>query len=194
LRLLLILDNLSLELLFSVDSLLDLIKQALSFGSTWVKCVWSRLWLLLLRRLSLWLLLLWHKLWLLLLTSRLLLSKLILGSSWLTLEAVEGRSGGRRCPNSRSWSLLAAEPPIVPAGLVDPAYVDVAGEARHSLPVPGVGDDLGHAAVAGGVPAEDGLGGPVPLATDGAWAAVTAVPGLPQVPLTCGVGVPGPVD
>ena len=111
------------------------------------------------------------------------MSKLILGSSRLTLEAVEGRSGGRRCPNSRSWSLLAAEPPIVPAGLVDPADVDVAGEARHSLPVPGVGDDLGHAAVAGGVPAEDGLGGPVPLATDGAWAAVTAVPGLPQVPL-----------
>ena len=111
------------------------------------------------------------------------MSELILRSSWLTLEAVEGRSGGRRWLNSRRRSLLASEPPIIAAGLVDAADVDVAGEARHSLPVPGVGDDLGHAAVAGGVPAQDGLGCPVPLAADGAGAAVTPVPGLPQVPL-----------
>merc|ERR1719360_206700 len=129
-----------------------------------------------------------------LLTSGLLLSKLILRSSRLTLEAVEGRSGGRRWLNSRRKSLLASEPSIIAAGLVDAADVDVAGEARHGLPVPGVGDDLGHAAVAGGVPAEDGLGRPVPLVADGAGAAVTPVPGLPQVSLTCGVGVPGPVN
>ena len=66
LRLLLILDNLSLERLFPVDSLLDLIKETLGLGAAWVKCVGSWLWLLLLRRLSLlhlWLLLLLrHKL------------------------------------------------------------------------------------------------------------------------------------
>ena len=112
-----------------------------------------------------------------------MLRELILRSSWLALEAVEGRSGGRRCPNSRRRSLLASESPIVTAWLVDAADVDVAGEARHRLPVAGVGDDLGHAAVAGGVPAEDGLGRPVPLAADGAGAAVTAIPGLPQVSL-----------
>ena len=65
LRLLLILDNLSLERLFPVDSLLDLIKETLGLGAAWVKCVGSWLWLLL-RRLSLlhlWLLLLLrHKL------------------------------------------------------------------------------------------------------------------------------------
>ena len=116
-------------------------------------------------------------------TSWLLLSKLILRSSWLTLEAVEGRSGGRRCSNSRRRSLLTSESPIITAWLVDAADVDVAGEARHRLPVAGVGDDLGHAAVAGGVPAEDGLGRPVPLAADGAGASVTSVPCLPQVPL-----------
>jgi len=66
LRLVLILDNLSLERLFPVDSLLDLIKETLGLGAAWVKCVGSWLWLLLLRRLSLlhlWLLLLLrHKL------------------------------------------------------------------------------------------------------------------------------------
>ena len=175
-----VLDNLCLELLFPVYSFLDLIKEALSLGSTWVECVGSRLWLLLLWRLSLLWLLLRHKLGLLLLTCRLLLS----WSSWLTLEAVKGRSGGRRCPNSGSRSLLAAKPPIIAAGLlVDPADVDVAGEAGHSLPVPGVGDDLGHPAVTGGVPAQDGLSCPVPLASNGAWTAVTPIPGLPQVPL-----------
>lgn len=190
LRLLLVLDNLCLELLFSVYSFLDLIKEALSLGSTWVECVGSRLWLLLLWRLSLLWLLLRHKLWLLL-TCRLLLSR----SSWLTLEAVKGRSGGRRCPNSGSRSLLAAKPPIIAAGLlVDPADVDVAGEAGHSLPVPGVGDDLGHPAVTGGVPAQDGLSCPVPLASKGAWTTVTPIPGLPQVPLTSGVGVPGSIN
>jgi len=190
LRLLLVLDNLCLELLFSVYSFLDLIKEALSLGSTWVECVGSRLWLLLLWRLSLLWLLLRHKLGLLL-TCRLLLSR----SSWLTLEAVKGRSGGRRCPNSGSRSLLAAKPPIIAAGLlVDPSDVDVAGKAGHSLPVPGVGDDLGHPAVAGGVPAQDGLSCPVPLASNGAWTAVTPIPGLPQVPLTSGVGVPGSIN
>jgi len=192
LRLLLVLDNLCLELLFSVYSFLDLIKEALSLGSTWVECVGSRLWLLLLLlwRLSLLWLLLRHKLWLLL-TCLLLLSR----SSWLTLEAVKGRSGGRRCPNSGSRSLLAAKPPIIAAGLlVDPADVDVAGEAGHSLPVPGVGDDLGHPAVTGSVPAQDGLSCPVPFASKGAWTAVTPIPGLPQVPLTSGVGVPGSIN
>lgn len=64
LRLLLILDNLSLELLFPVDSLLDLIKETLGLGAAGVKCVGSWLWLLLWRlsRLHLWLLLLRHKL------------------------------------------------------------------------------------------------------------------------------------
>lgn len=190
LRLLLVLDNLCLKLLFSVYSFLDLIKEALSLGSTWVECVGSRLWLLLLWRLSLLWLLLRHKLRLLL-TCRLLLN----WSSWLTLEAVKGRSGGRRCPNSGSRSLLAAKPPIIAAGLlVDPADVDVAGEAGHSLPVPGVGDDLGHPAVTGGVSAQDGLSCPVPLASKGAWTAVTPIPGLPQVPLTSGVGVPGSIN
>lgn len=185
-----VLDNLCLELLFSVYSFLDLIKEALSLGSTWVECVGSRLWLLLLWRLSLLWLLLRHKLGLLL-TCRLLLSR----SSWLTLEAVKGRSGSRRCPNSGSRSLLAAKPPIIAAGLlVDPADVDVAGEAGHSLPVPGVGDDLGHPAVTGGVPAQDGLSCPVPLASKGAWTTVTPIPGLPQVPLTSGVGVPGSIN
>lgn len=65
LRLLLILDNLSLELLFPVDSLLDLIKETLGLGAAWVKCVGSWLWLLL-RRCRLSLLHLWlplrHKL------------------------------------------------------------------------------------------------------------------------------------
>jgi len=189
LRLLLVLNNLCLELLFPVYSLLDLIKEALSLGSTWVKSVRSRLWLLLLWRLSLLWLLLRHKL---LLTCRLLLS----WSSWLTLEAVKGRSGGRCCPNSGSRSLLATKPPIIAAAglLVDPADVDVAGKAWHGLPVPGVGDDLGHPAVAGGVSAQDGLSCPVPLTPDGSWAAVTPIPGLPQVPLTSGVGVPGSVN
>ena len=177
-----ILDNLSLELLLSVDSLLDLIKETLSLRSTGVESVWSRLRLLLWWLLSLGLLLLLrHKLGLLL-TSR-LLGKLIVGSSWLALDAVKGRSGGRRCPNSRRRPLLAAKPPIVACGLVDPANVDVAGKTRHGLPLPGVGDDLGHPAVAGGVPAQDGLGGPVPLAAHGTGAAVTPVPGLPQVAL-----------
>ena len=65
LRLLLILDNLSLELLFPVDSLLDLIKETLGLGAAGVKCVGSWLWLLLWRLslLHLWLLLLLrHKL------------------------------------------------------------------------------------------------------------------------------------
>ena len=123
-----------------------------------------------------------------------MLSKLILRSSWLTLEAVEGRSGGRCCLNSRRRSLLTSEPPIIAAGLVDAADVDVAGEARHGLPVPGVGDDLGHAAVAGGVPAQDGLCCPVPLAADGAGAAVTPVPGLPQVPLVIVRGDNGSIE
>ena len=115
------------------------------------------------------------------LTCRLLLS----WSSWLTLEAVKGRSGGRCCPNSGSRSLLATKPPIIAAAglLVDPADVDVAGKAWHGLPVPGVGDDLGHPAVAGGVSAQDGLSCPVPLTSDGSWAAVTPISGLPQVPL-----------
>ena len=115
------------------------------------------------------------------LTCRLLLS----WSSWLTLEAVKGRSGGRCCPNSGSRSLLATKPPIIAAAglLVDPADVDVAGKTWHGLPVPGVGDDLGHPAVAGGVSAQDGLSCPVPLTPDGSWAAVTPIPGLPQVPL-----------
>ena len=115
------------------------------------------------------------------LTCRLLLSR----SSWLTLETVKGRSGGRCCPSCRSRSLLATKPPIIAAAglLVDPAYVDVAGEAGHGLPVPGVGDDLGHPAVAGGISAQDCLSCPVPLTSDGSWAAVTPISGLPQVPL-----------
>jgi hypothetical protein len=64
LRLLLILDNLSLELLFPVDSLLDLIKETLGLGAAGVKCVgsWLRLLLWRLSLLHLWLLLLRHKL------------------------------------------------------------------------------------------------------------------------------------
>jgi len=63
LRLLLILDNLSLELLFPVDSLLDLIKETLGLGAAWVKCVGSWLLLWRLSLLHLWLLLLLrHKL------------------------------------------------------------------------------------------------------------------------------------
>ena len=189
LSLLLILNNLRLEFLLSVDSLLDLIKEALRLWSTGVECVWSGLRLLLLWWLSLlelwllWLLLLlWHKLGLLL-PPRLLV-ELILWSSWLTLEAVEGGSGGRRCPN-RSGPGLGPEPPVVAGSLllVDAADVDVPGEAGHGLAVPGVGDDLGHATVAGRVPAQDGLGRPVPLAADGPGTSVTPVPGLAEISL-----------
>ena len=46
----------------------------------------------------------------------------------------------------------------------------------------------------GGVAAEDGLGGAVPLPARGPRAAVAAVPGLPQVAAAGGVGLPGAVQ
>ena len=49
---------------------------------------------------------------------------------------------------------------------------------------------LGHPAVGHSVAAERGLCGPVPESSLGSWAAVAAIPELPPVALTGGVGRP----
>lgn len=77
---------------------------------------------------------------------------------------------------------------------VNHSNVDISSEGRNCLPLSIVGDDLRNSPVTGGVPADDGLRRPVPALPCWARAAVTAVPGLPQVALTGGVGLPSAVN
>ena len=77
---------------------------------------------------------------------------------------------------------------------VNDSNVDVPGEGWDCLPLSIVGNNLGNSPVTGRVPAADGLRRPVPALPCRARAAVTPVPGLPQVPVTGRVGLPGPVN
>ena len=156
---LLLLHDLLLQLLLPVDSLLDLVKQALGLGAARVEAVWSGLSSLGLGpglglrsglRLGLWLPLLELRLLLLellrlLLAARLLLELVLLLPGLLRLlEAGKGGAG--------RGLLLGAGPggsePVLGVRL-QPPDVDVPGEARHRLAVAAVHDDLGHSAVAG---------------------------------------------
>ena len=77
--------------------------------------------------------------------------------------------------------------------LINNSNIDVAGKGGNRLPLPVVGNDLGNSPVTGGVPVLDCLRSSISGGSDWSWAAVTAVSGLPEVAITGGVGLPGPV-
>jgi len=109
----------------------------------------------------------------------------------LVLEVVKvsrRRRGGWSC--SRSGSLLAVKSVLLS---VNNSNIDVAGKGGNRLPLSIVGNDLGNSPVTGGVPVLDCLRSSISGGSDWAWAAVTAISGLPAVTVAGGIGLPGPV-
>jgi len=69
----------------------------------------------------------------------------------------------------------------------------VAGKGGNRLSLAIVGNNLGNSPITGSVPVQDCLRSSISGGSNWSRAAVTAVSGLPEVAITGGIGLPGPV-